>query len=795
MAEKKLQSDLLSKAEEAAKQYERAELFWACSNMSDENIGRQRRRFMDSYGNIFEEIKKSLFPQNPGKTEEQKEEQKEARAYLEKKGILTVFDAYENHLDAPDKRKNRQQIPDEKQMQNQAQDQKRNQMQDPAGQSAFSQSIMDASITERQREGLRKFHQWMYRNCDREGIKYFGEKLFGADGSARGFVEKFMNQPASIQLKALYLLENDKRKTPDENGMFSRESQSSYEPDLDRLKDKLTATKWKFWKRSNGSYLYWNKLNEALETANANREELLDFREKANKLAKENPANYRESKEFKNLLDGIKGKNSEAGEYQSTVDKVEELSGVIADAYDSKYSMESVAMNIETGSKQVKRELHSDKENEVEEAEGYISRLVKKLGGEQVARHYENISTIGLSAASLVSGGFSIYNGIKERIGLRGVQNAAGQVSESFGIGSTGAYSTQTATDIMGAIGDYANAENFTKFVGKFGVGAFGAANLLIAAKGTTDLVSGIRGRSHAERAKELGEELGKKEIQNRAELSKFLNEKKRNSGIRGFIQGSTGVTAAGISLFASSVPVVGQAAGLVSFSMALYEGYVQSNKDFREKYRKGIDMEFFGGQENLENEDQEFKKKLEERKKHLSPASKAYKKIDELCDDKNKEKRLDILRKEKAVEKDCVFLRDGYEKAVTGIAEDAYRNVFFIDPKKGGEYTNLITKEKYQEYFSEKKINSSDSPEEKAEKEVHNREVKIRMSYKELMESFGAKVKFSSENTAQAEVEKESRKTKQTLTEQERKKKTEERMKQKMEKKMEKISATFSKM
>lgn len=788
MAEKKLQSDLLKKAEEAAKQYERAELFWNCSSMSDEVIEHQRQRFMDSYGNVFEGIKKSLFSQDPNQTEEQKkEERKEVRAYLEKKEILTVFDLYEKHLN------DKNQIKSQKQ--NQADVQNQNQVQDQKQQNNPSQSLMDASITEKQREGLQKFHQWMYRNCDREGIKYFGEKLFGADGSARNFVEKFMNQPASIQLKALYLLENDKRKTPDENGMFSRESQSSYEPDLDRLKDKLTATKWKFWKRSNGSYLYWNKLNEALEAANANREELLDFREKANKLAKKDPANYRNTREFEDLLNGIKGKNSEAGEYQSTVDKVEELSGVIADAYDSKYSMESVAMNIETGSKQVKREHHFDKEDEVEEAEGYISRLVKKLGGEQVARHYENISTIGLSAASLVSGGFSIYNGIKERIGLRGVQNAAGQISESFGIGSTGAYSTQTATDIMGAIGDYANAEKFTKFVGKFGVGAFGAANLLIAAKGTTDLISGIKGKTHAERAEKLGKELGKEEIQNRAELSKFLNEKKRNSGIRGFIQGSTGVTAAGMALFASSVPIAGQAAGLVSFSMALYEGYVQSNKDLREKYRKGIDMEFLGGQKGLEERDKNFKESLLKRKEKLSPDSKAYKRIDELCDDKNKEKRLDILRKEKAVENDCVFLRDGYEKAVTGIAEDAYRNVFFIDPKKGGEYKNLITKENYQKYFSERKIDEQDSPEVQAEKAAHNEKVKVRLTYKELMESFGAKVKFSSENTAQAEVEKESRKKKQTLTDEERKRKTEELMKQKMEKKMEKISATFSKM
>ena len=58
MTEKEMRERISPKVEEAAEQYRRAELFWYCSTMSDEEIAKRRRAFVTSYE---KELKEFLF--------------------------------------------------------------------------------------------------------------------------------------------------------------------------------------------------------------------------------------------------------------------------------------------------------------------------------------------------------------------------------------------------------------------------------------------------------------------------------------------------------------------------------------------------------------------------------------------------------------------------------------------------------------------------------------------------------------------------------------------------------------
>lgn len=129
----------------------------------------------------------------------------------------------------------------------------------------------DTTITPEQKKGLEKFQLWLQRNCDKTGLKGIKYGL-GKKGPVRNFAEEFMKLPARVQLKALFLLETGKRKSPNEYS-DNIESQS-YVPSLDKLKDTMIASKFKVFRRLNGSQFYWNKLEEAVGIAKQSEEKL-----------------------------------------------------------------------------------------------------------------------------------------------------------------------------------------------------------------------------------------------------------------------------------------------------------------------------------------------------------------------------------------------------------------------------------------------------------------------------------------------------------------------------------------
>lgn len=117
---------------------------------------------------------------------------------------------------------------------------------------------IDRNVAPGQLSGIREIAQWMYRNSDDTGALSLGN-------SQERFVRHVLMLPARVKLLMYYLVENKRRHNPDSLDIM--QSQMNYVPKLEAFKDQMIATKWKFWKRLDGSHVYWHKLEEAMQFA------------------------------------------------------------------------------------------------------------------------------------------------------------------------------------------------------------------------------------------------------------------------------------------------------------------------------------------------------------------------------------------------------------------------------------------------------------------------------------------------------------------------------------------------
>ncbi len=110
-----------------------------------------------------------------------------------------------------------------------------------------------SNIRPEQIEGSRRILAWMYRNCNK------------SSESKEGFVYKLTQASPGQILFMFYLIETEKQASPSQTDFLK--AMTDYTPDLDRFKDKVVASKLKFWKRlgpdSSDSVINWSKLGEA----------------------------------------------------------------------------------------------------------------------------------------------------------------------------------------------------------------------------------------------------------------------------------------------------------------------------------------------------------------------------------------------------------------------------------------------------------------------------------------------------------------------------------------------------
>ncbi|MCL2816245.1 MAG: hypothetical protein FWD23_16755, partial [Oscillospiraceae bacterium] len=74
-----------------------------------------------------------------------------------------------------------------------------------------------------------------------------------------------LSQPTSVKLLMYYLIENKKRKKPDNLDIAA--SQLNYVPNLEAFKKEIVRSRSKLWTRALDMSIMWNKLGDALNLA------------------------------------------------------------------------------------------------------------------------------------------------------------------------------------------------------------------------------------------------------------------------------------------------------------------------------------------------------------------------------------------------------------------------------------------------------------------------------------------------------------------------------------------------
>ncbi len=90
-------------------------------------------------------------------------------------------------------------------------------------------------MSPQQKEGLRGILAWMYRNCNK------------SSETKEPFVYKLTQAPPEKLMFMFFMVEHDMTNAPDTEYFYR--ALTTYTPDVNKFKDKMVASKWKFWKR------------------------------------------------------------------------------------------------------------------------------------------------------------------------------------------------------------------------------------------------------------------------------------------------------------------------------------------------------------------------------------------------------------------------------------------------------------------------------------------------------------------------------------------------------------------
>ena len=114
-----------------------------------------------------------------------------------------------------------------------------------------------AEVTPQKEAGIRSVLAWMKRNCDKSSV------------SKAPFVKRIENTTSGQQLLMFYLVEKGLQAAPAEEYCFN--ALTDYVPDVQKIKDRVVASKWKFWKRlgkdASDQVIDWSKLGLAARFA------------------------------------------------------------------------------------------------------------------------------------------------------------------------------------------------------------------------------------------------------------------------------------------------------------------------------------------------------------------------------------------------------------------------------------------------------------------------------------------------------------------------------------------------
>lgn len=628
-------------------------------------------------------------------------------------------------------------------------------------------ALDDPTLTAEQRKGLKDFHQWLYRNCD----KHQGYFVLGSEGGVRAFAEEFMKKPASVQLKALYLIETKNRKQPD-NPFFDFESQTSYVPNIDNLKDKIIANKLHFWKKLSGDYLYWNKLKESLAKAEANKDELENFRAEQNQLLEdaEKKKDKAAVKECRDLFEAraakkFLGQAAGIGDVEKKMDDVQKNKDE-----KSLDALKNELKNLRTAEKpkrvKDKRTItdiiketsagigeHVGNVQDVDEKIDVAGQFVQEGAGINSDDHQHYIAAFtdfvsdnqnvidgvatgckgvldSLGAVSAVTGAIGNAFKIKAAAGKHSITTTADRVSTGATVatGVLGSLNSLVKTGFKGAKYIAGNTDAISKASDLF--------PYISAGIGTLGIASNFVGKQAAKKRMQNFEKvLTNKELKDdRAKQLAALGYRlsyldKEKSSTNAWIGGAT-TTLGVLGMVSSAVPFLTPvvAAGGIGYGIAksaINKQYYEKNKS-----RLIVDSELLGGDKGMKDKKTALTTKLKERLKRYKEGSEQHKKIQDMIDDESQME--DRIREDHVVKDGSLHIEDNSKKQMKKIVKEIFSEIYYVNPKDRKE---LITKDNYDQHYNEK---------------TNEDEYRKRTSYQDLFRGFKVRGKKLEKMTKQ---------------------------------------------
>lgn len=622
------------------KQYRHAQRFWNSSPESDDKVNKQRRGFVTAYQDDIKAIYQETYGKRnanaPLGIQEKKEYEQKFQQQMKELGLQGVLEDYQWMLEDNKWHKEKAQGQAGRSEQSRVERRKEQLSYAPDARQENKSKLVeqdpleaDPSLTEEQKKGLKEFHQWLYRNCDKTGAE-----ILGSDGTMRNLAEDFMSRPAKDQLKALYLLETNKRKKPSEIKQDDRDTLENYVPQLDNLKDRLVATKWKFWKRRNGHHLYWEKLQDVLNQVEDPDHPLNN--------EKTNAEDYKE-------------KDVEAPGLDERMDQAAEVYGAIDEGVGDLENLKDLLKETEL----------------VGDFSGAMKKIGNLAGVAGVGLH------IGGSLISIVTDSAKLVSGAKVRGGEK-----LGLINDLASDVTGGASSTNDMVAAFVAEGSHL-AENVELAGGILGTvsGAFYLTKAGIA------FGNQLKYRSEAKEAVEVGKKLNDDFLIKTGKWRQRQISREHKSTALMAAMGSTwlGGSIAVLCGAAGALPMAGAIVAGMSVGQDLYEGIVE-----QKRYRDTVDTYLFNDGKDLKDEDQKLCEKLKKRKEQFDKDSQEYKDLDNLCSDAKKETRYDIIRRNALKDQKCWSFRSFHEKQIDKIGEVIISKCF-----KNGTKDFILNEEK----------------------------------------------------------------------------------------------------
>ncbi len=121
----------------------------------------------------------------------------------------------------------------------------------------------DDGLTKKQIGALSQIDTWIVRNFRNGG--YLGFKGHGVVSDRTDIASRLFSMSRRQRMYIYYLIETRERVNPTYQGFV--DSQTDYVPDIDEFKHKMVANRLKFYKRFSGGYIYWEKINQAIDIA------------------------------------------------------------------------------------------------------------------------------------------------------------------------------------------------------------------------------------------------------------------------------------------------------------------------------------------------------------------------------------------------------------------------------------------------------------------------------------------------------------------------------------------------